>query len=124
MTVTGVIMDFAVAPETNSWLSAAASAVADKESLIPENCLEACISGNALYIDRNLEKEWAEYAEDLSVIWTTALMLAVKHNREDIVDLLLQCGADAMIEDKEGMSAYMIAQNRKDKKMMQKLSGN
>ncbi|KAM5256424.1 KN motif and ankyrin repeat domain-containing protein 4 [Ctenodactylus gundi] len=67
----------------------------------------------------------AETDEDLEVVWTllregdvniqatqggrTALMLAVSHDREDMVRALLSCGADANLQDQEGATALMLA---------------
>jgi ankyrin repeat protein len=46
----------------------------------------------------------AKYADD-----QTALMLAVEHNREDTVKLLLDAGADVQAVDKKGRSALHVA---------------
>lgn len=39
----------------------------------------------------------------------TALMLAVKHGNKEAVTLLLECGADVNIQDKDGSTALMAA---------------
>lgn len=39
----------------------------------------------------------------------TALMLAVSHGRLDMVELLLQSGADVNIQDEDGSTALMCA---------------
>ncbi|XP_063284144.1 KN motif and ankyrin repeat domain-containing protein 4 isoform X1 [Pelobates fuscus] len=39
----------------------------------------------------------------------TALMLGVSHGRSDMVKVLLHCGADVNLQDKDGESALMIA---------------
>ncbi|NXM65215.1 KANK3 protein, partial [Serilophus lunatus] len=39
----------------------------------------------------------------------TALMLAVSHGRQEMVDALLSCGADVNLQDEEGSTALMCA---------------
>uniref|UniRef100_A0A8C5RJU0 Uncharacterized protein n=1 Tax=Laticauda laticaudata TaxID=8630 RepID=A0A8C5RJU0_LATLA len=39
----------------------------------------------------------------------TALMLAVSHGRQEMVQALLACGADANLQDEEGSTALMCA---------------
>ncbi|NWR63262.1 KANK3 protein, partial [Bucorvus abyssinicus] len=39
----------------------------------------------------------------------TALMLAVSHGRQEMVDALLACGADVNVQDEEGSTALMCA---------------
>uniref|UniRef100_A0A8C6V8F8 Uncharacterized protein n=1 Tax=Naja naja TaxID=35670 RepID=A0A8C6V8F8_NAJNA len=39
----------------------------------------------------------------------TALMLAVSHGRQEMVEALLACGADANLQDEEGSTALMCA---------------
>lgn len=39
----------------------------------------------------------------------TALMLAVSHGRQEMVDALLACGADVNLQDEEGSTALMCA---------------
>lgn len=39
----------------------------------------------------------------------TALMLGVSHDREDMVQALLNCQADVNLQDHEGSSALMLA---------------
>uniref|UniRef100_A0A8C8X6H3 KN motif and ankyrin repeat domain-containing protein 4 n=1 Tax=Panthera leo TaxID=9689 RepID=A0A8C8X6H3_PANLE len=67
----------------------------------------------------------AETDEDMAVVWKllregnvniqatqggqTALMLGVSHDREDMVQALLNCQADVNLQDHEGSSALMLA---------------
>lgn len=39
----------------------------------------------------------------------TALMLAVSHGRQEMVEALLACGADVNLQDEEGSTALMCA---------------
>ncbi|MEQ2176343.1 KN motif and ankyrin repeat domain-containing protein 3, partial [Goodea atripinnis] len=39
----------------------------------------------------------------------TALMLAVSHGRQEMVQALLECGADVNVQDDEGSTALMCA---------------
>lgn len=39
----------------------------------------------------------------------TALMLAVSHGRQEMVEALLSCGADVNLQDEEGSTALMCA---------------
>ena len=39
----------------------------------------------------------------------TALMLAVSHGRQDMVGMLLECGANVNMQDEDGSTALMCA---------------
>ena len=51
----------------------------------------------------------------------TALMLAVKRKEEDLIKLLLRCGADPNLEDDKGMSARKIAKAKAPQRILRLL---
>lgn len=83
------------------------SAKKQKKHVCSANILHICTYSPRSMNDKSCMKKW--HNSLCLQAGQTALMLAVSHGRQEMVRVLLECGADVNVQDDEGSTALMCA---------------